>query len=211
MLNRTVVLVFTVLMVSVLACSNEPASTTSPEPQSASTAAATAPQAANIVSISREKIMLKDNSEIVFPKEADKTSIVFYFATPGQSKEGATSLSVEGQAQGNRLSGTMAAAGLTVVYVEGNAAMQTALGTARANQSELNIFTEKNASETLKLLAHNYLGKKVMVVASAPILTSMMTQITGKTDISVPATPNNNLYVVTAKALGDGEVKTVTY
>ncbi len=216
MSNRTVFFTLILLIVNVLACKNEPTAESAATP-APTNAEAPAPAddattgAASFNYISKEKIVLKDGTEIIFPKEDDKSSIVVYFATPAQSREGATSLSYEGQVQGNRMAASMTQAGLAIVYIEGNAAMQTALGVAKANASEFNMFKADKAAETLKLIVHNYMGKKVLICAAAPVVTEMMNQLTGKSDANVPTTPNRNLYVVTAKAIGDGEVKTVSY
>ncbi len=200
------------LIVSLLSCKNEPPAITA-EPTKTNTEGnpATGTGSGNISFISNEKITLNDKSEIVFPKEDDKTSVVFYFATPCQSKDTLTSLSEAGIAQSQQLTTMMAKAGLTIVYIDGNAAMQTALGTARANYAEFNFFKPKNAAETLKTLVGNYMGKKVFVVGAAPVISEMMAQLTGKPAPAVPTTPNNNLYVAIAKGMGDGEVKTINY
>lgn len=211
MFRNVALIALVFFVIGFLSCKDEPVNHGIPPATQADAPAAPAAPAGNIQMISKEKIVLNDSTEIVFPKEDDKTSMVFYFATPGQSMEGKTSLSSEGQMLAGRLSGTLAQSGLAVVYVEGNAAMQTALGVAKANACEFNIFKADAAAETLKLIAQTYAGKKVMVCAGAPIITEMMAQLTGKPAPTVPATPNNNLYVVVAKALGDGEVKTTTY
>lgn len=208
MSKNTIFIAFILLITNLLSCKNEPQSVQAPTVENGQS---TSPNASNINLITKEKITLKDGSEIVFPKEDDKSSIVFYFTTPAQSKDTLTSLSDKGQAQANQLTSVMAKAGLTIVYIDGNAAMQTALVTARASYAELNVFKGEKADETLKLLAHNYMGKKVMVCAAAPVITEMITKLTGKPAPDVHTSPNYNLYVVIAKALGDGELKMFTY
>jgi hypothetical protein len=200
------------LIVNLLACKNEPPAITA-EPLKPGTEVNQAPTtgSSNINFISKEKIALNDKTEIVFPKEDDKSSIVFYFATPGETFEGKTSLSEQGQLRSQQITAAMAKAGLAIVYIDGNTSMQTALGAARANFAEFNVFKADKAAETLKLLVGNYMGKKVMVVAEAAVVTSMMAELTGKPAPAVPATPNNNLYVAIAKGIGDGEVKTLNY
>lgn len=200
------------LIVNLLACKNEPTGVNA-EPATATNNSEqiTTGSSGNISLISKEKIVLKDSTEYIFPKADDKTSIVFYFATPGQSQAGKTALSEEGLAQANRLTATLAGAGLTMIFADGNAAMQTTLGVSKANQGDLNVFKAEDAAETLKFLAANYMGKKVMVCAAAPIISEMMAQLTGKPAPTVPSTDNSNLYVVTSKSMGDGEAKVMTY
>jgi hypothetical protein len=165
----------------------------------------------NINFISKDKIILTDNTEIVFPKETDTSSIVFYFVTPAENAEGKSALSENGLFRSQILTTVTAKAGLAMVYAEGNSALQTVTQLARANYSELNVFKAEKAEDTLKELVKKFKARKVMVCASAPVVAQMIGQLTGKPAPAVPATENNNIYVIISKGIGDGEVKIINY
>ena len=206
------ILVPILLIVSLLACKNDPpAITAGPTKAGDNGNQVPATGSGNINFISKEKIVLNDKSEIVLPKEDDKSSIVFYFLTPGETFEGKTSISEQGQLRSQQIAATMAKAGLTIVYIDGNTAMQTVTVAARANYAEFVYFKPANTVETLKTLVANYMGKKIMVCAAASVLTEMMAQLSGKAAPVIPATANNNIYVAIAKGMGEGEIKTINY
>lgn len=202
------------LIFNLFSCKNETSNVTAgPLPSANSTEQPTNVQGGtgNVNFISKEKITLNDNTEIVFPKETDTSSIVFYFATPAENAEGKSALSENGLFRSQILTTMMAKAGLAMVYAEGNSALQTVTQLARANYSELNVFKAEKAEDTLKGLVKDFKARKVMVCASAPVVSQMMAQLTGKPAPTVPATQNNNIYVVISKGIGDGEVKTINY
>jgi hypothetical protein len=215
MVKTTYYFTIILLTISFLACKNEQKQEqpdTAPAPAHAvGNSAAAQLEESNISFIAKEKIVMKDATQIVFPKEGNTDSIVFFFATPGQSFEGKTSLSEQGLLQSQMLTMKMAKAGLAIAYVDGNAAMQTALGAARANYAEYFHFKKEATDETLKVLVNTYMGKKVMVCAEAPVVSSMMAQLTGKAAPTIPTAPNNKLYLAIAKGIGDGEVRELSY
>ncbi|MBI5917371.1 MAG: hypothetical protein HY842_18540 [Bacteroidetes bacterium] len=208
MAHAKLLIVLILLTINVLACKNEPENKVTSEPlptTAADSAAATGNQASYIL---KEKMMLKDGKELVFPKEKDAAAVIF-FATPGATIEGKTSLNPEGQMQAGRLTSTLAQAGIAQVYVEGNAAMQTGLGTARANECEFNLFKADEGESILKVILKNFTGKKVMVVGSPEVISGMMNLVTGKTDLT--AVTGNSMTVAIAKGLGDAEMHEVSY
>ncbi len=58
--------------------------------------------------------------------------------------------------------------------------MQTGLGVAKENAAEFNLLDPKTAGETLKTMVGNYMGKKILVVASPAVLSQMLEQEKGK-------------------------------
>lgn len=162
--------------------------------------------------VGTDRILLKDNTEIQMPKADDKSSIVIFFATPGpRDPKNLSGLSQEGTLQAGRLTGTMARAGLSVVWAEGNLGMQSALGTAKENQAEFNLLDPKTADEALKTTVHNYMGKKVMIVASPSIISNLMVQLAGKQVVQVPNGYSPVLYVAKAKGIGNAEITEMAY
>ncbi|MCC6723236.1 MAG: hypothetical protein IT258_01910 [Saprospiraceae bacterium] len=202
-----------VLIFNLFGCKNEtPSVTGEPLPTGTEQAASGKPGTTNVNFISKEKIVFNDNSpEIVFPKETDTSSLVIYFTLPAENAEGKSALSEDGLFRSQVLTTIMAKAGLAMVYAEGNSALQTVTQLARANYSELNIFKADQAEETLKSLIKSYKARKVMVCASAPVLTQMIGQLTGKPTTGVVTAQNTNIYVIISKGIGDGEVKTINY
>ncbi len=205
-------LVLSLLIISFLSCKNDTAKTSG----DASPTADEQPKnvtggVGNINFISKEKIVLNPSSEIILPKEGDTSSVVFYLATPAENAEGKSGLSENGLLRSQILTMTMAKAGLTIVYVDGNSALQTATQLAAANAAELNTFKEEKAIETMKILSKNYRGKRVMVCAKAPIISMMVGQLTGQPSPAVPDYPNNNIYVIVSKGIGDGKLNIINY
>ncbi len=211
------------LTINVLACKNEPTSTQAPEgsaqvqPDSAAQVASAtthipAPATAKPISaINSERILLKDATQIPFPKVDDKSQMVIFFATPGSKTPEMTALSNEGVAQAGRLTRTLANAKLSVVWAEGNTGMQSGLGTAKENEAEFNLLEPKTATETLKTLAHNFMGKRILVVASPAIISDMMIQLAGKQVVEVPGGYSPVLYCATVRAMGDADILEMSY
>jgi hypothetical protein len=171
-----------------------------------------APASARPISfVSKGEMLLKDATKVPLPKLDDKSSITFFFATPGTRTPGLTSLSQEGTEQAARLTGTMAQAGLTHVYGEGNFGIQTALGVAKENQSEFMLLKADLANETLKEILHNHMGKRVLVVASPAIVSDWLIQLAGKQVVTVPSAASPVLYYAVAQGMGKAQVMELSY
>ena len=224
------------LTINVLACKNEPADT-SPEAQAetkadpnlmspealqhvrdslakdpTTTTQIAAPATAKPIStIGKEQILLKDATQIPLPKEGDKSSTVLFFATPAAKSPESTALSTDGLIQSTRLTRMLANVGLTVVWVEGNTGMQTGLGAAKENHAEFNLIDPKTAGETMKTIVGNYMGKKILVVASPPVLSDMLTQLAGKKVVEVPSSYAPVLYYAKVRAIGDADIMELSY
>ena len=54
-----------------------------------------------------------------------------------------------------------------------------------------------------KTILKNWKGKRVMVIANATMVTNVLTQITGNSDLVVPENEYDNVYVLRAKEMGD--------
>ncbi len=171
-----------------------------------------APASAKPIStMSKEQILLKDATQIPFPKVDDKSSMVVLFATPAAKSTESTALSTEGLIQSTRLTRILGHVGISVVWVEGNTGMQTALPTAKENKADLNLIDPKIADgEILRNIVHDFMGKKILVVASPPVLKAMMTELSGKA-IEVPASYSPVLYYAKVKAIGDAEIMELSY
>ncbi|MBI1227659.1 MAG: hypothetical protein GC192_20665 [Bacteroidetes bacterium] len=228
MTHRKQFFILILLTINLLACKNEPKETTTetnaPTTENVQqkrdslaqdpmeTTQIAAPASAQPVStIGREEILLKDATQIALPKDGDKSSMVIYFVTPGAKSTESTALSTDGLIQSTRLTRMMANAGLTVVWAEGNTGMQTGLGSAKANQAEFNLVEPKTAVETVKTIVGNYMGKKILVVASPPVLNEMMTQLAGKQTVEVPASYSPVLYYAKVRAMGDADIMELSY
>lgn len=210
---------FLMLLVTILsACKNDQQAPVAAAEQSAAPATP-APAAINVSKeseghvsyVAKDKITLRDGKEITLPSETDKSTSTLYFATPATTIPGKTSLSPEGQGHAARLASSLSQAGIVQAYVSGNAAMQMALGTVKDNKSELNIFKAEEAETILKTALANFGGKKVMIVADAPLLADMIGKLTGKAVPAVSATQNSDLFVAIAKAMGSAELHIVAY
>jgi hypothetical protein len=164
-----------------------------------------------ISSMSKEQILLKDATQIALPKEGDKSSMVFFFATPAAKSPESTALSNEGLMQSTRLTRTLARVGITVVWVDGNTGMQTGLGVAKENAAEFNLLDPKTAGETLKTMVGNYMGKRILVVASPPVLSQMLEQLAGKKVVEVPSAYSPVLYYAKVRAMGDADIMELSY
>ncbi|MCF8246960.1 MAG: hypothetical protein K9J37_18555 [Saprospiraceae bacterium] len=216
------------LTINLLACKNEPADTTTEAKAVAAedirqkidslaidpsqTTQIEAPASAKPIStISKEQILLKDATQIALPKEDDKSSMVIFFATPAAKSSESTALSTDGLIQSTRLTRTLAQAGLTIIWVEGNTGMQTGLGVAKENAAEFNLIDPKTAGETLKTIVHNYMGKKTLVVASPAVLSELLVQLAGKKVVDVPASYSPVLYYAKVRGLGDADIMELSY
>lgn len=224
------------LTINLLACKNEPTETKTdatteakPDPNLMSpealkqmrdslaknpteTVQIAAPASAKPVSIiSRDQILLKDATQIPLPKDGDKSEMVVFFATPAAKSNETTALSSEGLIQATRLTRTLGHVGLSVVWVEGNTGMQTGLGAAKENAAEFNLIDPKIADgEILRTIVHNYMGKKILVVASPAVIKAMMTEVSGKA-VEVPSAYAPVLYYAKVKAIGDAEIMELSY
>lgn len=164
-----------------------------------------------ISSMSKEQILLKDATQIPIPKEGDKSSLVLFFATPAAKSPESTALSNEGLMQSTRLTRMLARVGISVVWVDGNTGMQTGLGVAKENAAEFNLLDPKTAGETLKTMVGNYMGKKILVVASPAVLSQMLEQVAGKKVVEVPNAYSPVLYYAKVRAMGDADIMELSY
>lgn len=223
----------TVLTINLLACKSETKDNGQSAPQDATksevpvnveqkrdslarnpseTTQVAAPASARPVSsINSERILMNDATQIPLPKPDDKSTITLFFATPGAKSPESTALSSEGLMQSTRLTRQMANVGLAVVWAEGNTGMQTGLGSAKENKAEFNLIEPKTAAETLKTIVHNYMGKRILIVASPQVISDLVTQLAGKKVVEVPSAYAPVLYYAKARAIGDADVMEMSY
>lgn len=171
-----------------------------------------APATAKKVStISSERILMQDATEVPLPKFDDKSSVVLFFATPGAKSPESTALSSEGLMQTTRLARQMASLGLKAVWVEGNTGMQTGLPVAKDNKSELNMIDPGKAGETLKTIVQDNMGKRILIIASPTVLAELTAQVAGKKVVDVPSGYAPVLYYAKVRAIGDADFMELSY
>lgn len=158
-----------------------------------------------IVSLDTNRIVLDNTKVINFPKDKDMATI--FLVRHAETKEGSTALSEKGMARAGFLATQMQNAHLLQVFCsKDNSSLQTANFVARSNGSELNYLNTWDTREMAATLVSSYRGKRVLLVATPQVVSSLLQHYLGNKKLKTPDNEYENIYVIFAKELGDVEM-----
>ncbi len=158
-----------------------------------------------IVSLDTNRIVLDNTSVIDLPKDKDVATI--FLVRNAETKEGSTALSEQGMARAGFLATQLQNAHLLQVFCsKDNASLQTANFVARSNEAELNYLNTWDTREMAATLVSSYHGKRVLLVATPQVVSSMLQHYTGNKKLKTPDNEYENIYVIFAKGLGEVEL-----
>lgn len=204
---------FILLAISILSCQSEPAEQAPTEETTAKPAKKTGTTAVGkMVSIEGSTLTL-DNTETIELANAENADVVSIFLLRhAETMQGKTSLSGPGRARTGLLASLFSGKGLTQVYVDGNASMQTGLAAAKGSEDcGFDIVKFDGTDMFVKTILTNFKGKKVLVTFTAENLQVVLNQLAGEEKYSIPTNEYDNLFVVTARGYGDADITHVKY
>ncbi len=216
MKKRIVISFTTILIVSLLACKNEPQvrdqATENAVVQAAEDYATRSIAEGKAVTISQDSIKLDNGKVFTLVPAGDPETSVIFLVRNAEPMEGKTALSDVGRARAGYLAQVLGKVGFSQAYTDkSNTSLQTGMMTAQANSCDVGFFQPEMASTMMSTLVHNFKGKRVFVVATLESLPGMLAEISGDTRYKVPADEFDNIFIATVKELGKGEILHIKY
>ena len=203
---------FILLTFVFFACQNESAEQAPAEQENTPTPAEAPPAKSTVlgklVKIEGSQIEL-DNTKTVNLDAAD--AVTLFLVRHAETMEGKTSLSGSGRSRTGQIASIFLGKNLSQVYADGNASMQTALAAAKGSEDvPFGIVKMDGTDDHAKNLVNNFKGKRVFMAMTAENMEILLNQLSGK-EFDVPNEEYDNLFVVTAKNVGDAEVAHLKY
>ena len=197
-------LLFVLTLNCVFACGGEaPPDTAEKAPGGIPQATSSGTTAANGKLIGLRNKMLQLDGKEPITLEDDEEVVTVILLRPAETMGTKSSLSREGLMRADQLARAFASCGIEQIYCEGNAAMQTAMMTSRSNASNVGLVKDDGTDQLAKTILKNWKGKRVMVIANAAMVATVLSQITGNTSFAVPENEYDNVYVLRAREMGD--------
>ena len=209
-MNRNILFLF--LTIALFACQGEPAEQatqnedTAPKP--VETSKSNSVVLGKMVNIEESNLVLDNSKNVALDAE---DAVTLFLVRHAETMQGKTSLSGPGRSRTGRVANLFLGKSLSQVYADGNASMQTALAAAKGSEDvPFGIIQMDGTDAQAKSLVTNFKGKRVFMAMTLENLEILVNQLSGQT-IDIPNEEYDNLFVVTARAVGDADVSHLKY
>lgn len=205
---------FLFLAIGFFACQSEPKEETAQttETPAAEESAEKAPAASKSLGTIKQlvgsELEMGHGEKITVDAEGAAT---IFIVRHGETREGSTSLAGPGRNRAGKVGSLFLGKNLSQVYADGNASMQTALAAAKGSEDvPFGIMKMDGTDATAKNLVTNFVDKRVFMAMTLENMEILLNQLSGKS-FDIPDSEYDNLFVVTARGLGDADVAHLKY